>query len=119
MYVEHGPRAAEKIDIAFPHPAELGLITGTVAHPERLVIAVGKGEVSATGAFYYLDEIKKIGAMPYRKLLDLTGVATAMPPRIASPTSMGRRWRVVTKNATGDTAAQACLLYTSPSPRDS
>jgi hypothetical protein len=50
------------------------LTTWTIAHPARLVAAVGKGEVTATDAFYYLDEIRKIGAMPYRKLLDLTGL---------------------------------------------
>jgi hypothetical protein len=29
--------------------------------------------------FYHPEEIKKIGAMPDRDLLDLTGAATAIP----------------------------------------
>jgi hypothetical protein len=65
-------------------------ITWTVSHPLRLVIATGKGEVTATDILFYVDEIGKAGAISYRKLLDLTGVAIAMPQ--ADVRSIGTRF---------------------------
>ena len=54
-------------------------ITWTISHPLRLVVATGKGEVTAADILFYVDEIGKAGAVSYRKSLDLTGVAIAMP----------------------------------------
>jgi hypothetical protein len=54
-------------------------LTWTVSHPTQLVVAVCKGHVSATDVLEYLDEIDRAGAMPYRKVFDLTGVAGVIP----------------------------------------
>jgi hypothetical protein len=54
-------------------------ITWTVSHPARLVLAVGKGEINATDVLFYLDDIDRVGALPYRKVFDLTGIAATMP----------------------------------------
>ena len=54
-------------------------ITWTVSHSARLVVAVGKGEISATDVLLYLDEITRAGAMPFRKIFDLSGVVATMP----------------------------------------
>ena len=54
-------------------------LTWTVSHPAQLVVAVCKGDVNATDVLNYLDEIDRAGAMPYRKIFDLTGVAGVIP----------------------------------------
>jgi len=54
-------------------------ITWTVSHPARLVVAVAKGDISAADMLAYLDEIDQAGAMPYRKVFDLTGVVATLP----------------------------------------
>jgi hypothetical protein len=54
-------------------------ITWTVSHPARLVVAIAKGDISAADVLAYLDEIDQAGAMPYRKVFDLTGVVATMP----------------------------------------
>jgi hypothetical protein len=54
-------------------------ITWTISHPLRLVVATGKGETTSADFLFYLDEIVKAGAIPYRRLLDLTGVGIPMP----------------------------------------
>lgn len=56
-------------------------ISWTVSHPARLVVAVGKGDVNATDVLLYLDDIDRAGAMPYRKIFDLSGVVAAMPTK--------------------------------------
>jgi len=42
------------------------------------VVAVGKSGVTSTDFMYYLDEITKAGALPYRKIVDLRAVATPL-----------------------------------------
>jgi hypothetical protein len=54
-------------------------ITWTIFHPLRLVVATGKGETTAADFLFYVDEIEKAGAIPYRRLMDLTGVGIPMP----------------------------------------
>ena len=54
-------------------------ITWTVSHPSRLVVAVAKGDISAADVLAYVDEIDQAGAMPYRKLFDLSGVFAMLP----------------------------------------
>jgi len=65
-------------------------ITWTVSHPLRLVTATGKGEVTATDILFYVDGIRQAKAVPYRKLLDLTGVVIPMPQ--ADIRSIGMRF---------------------------
>jgi hypothetical protein len=55
-------------------------ITWTVSHPARLVVAVAQGDISAADVLGYVEEIDQAGAMPYRKVFDLTGVVATMPP---------------------------------------
>jgi hypothetical protein len=43
------------------------------------VVAVAEGDISAADVLSYLDEIHQAGAMPYRKVFDLTGVVATMP----------------------------------------
>ena len=43
-------------------------ITWTVSHPLRLVVATGKGEVTAADILFYVDEIGKAGAISYRAI---------------------------------------------------
>jgi len=64
-------------------------ITWTISHPLRLVIATGKGEATSADFLFYFDEIAKAGAIPYRKLLDLTNVGIPMPQ--ADIRRVGRR----------------------------
>jgi hypothetical protein len=54
-------------------------ITWTVSHPSRLVVAVAEGDISAADVLAYVDEIDQAGAMPYRKLFDLSGVFAILP----------------------------------------
>lgn len=52
-------------------------LTWTISHPNRLVIAVGKEEVSLLDMQAYLDGVVVSDAMSYRKIFDLTnGVLT-------------------------------------------
>jgi hypothetical protein len=44
----------------------------TVSHPQRLVIAVAKGEVQAQEVETYLEDIFAKGGGPYRKLFDVS-----------------------------------------------
>jgi hypothetical protein len=53
-------------------------ITWTVSHPARLVIAVGKDEVTAADILFCADELANTGVNPYRKIFDLTHIARAM-----------------------------------------
>ncbi|UYN96530.1 MAG: hypothetical protein KIT25_06250 [Enhydrobacter sp.] len=48
----------------------------SVSHPLRLVIAVAKGEVVAQEMLDLLAAIDRDGAQGYRKLFDVTGLAT-------------------------------------------
>lgn len=53
-------------------------ITWKVSHPARLVVAVGKDEVTSADLLFCLEELGKAGVMPYRKVFDLTGIARMM-----------------------------------------
>jgi hypothetical protein len=54
-------------------------ITWTISHPARLVVAVGRDEITATDVLFWSDGMGEAGVTSYRKLLDLTGVARMMP----------------------------------------
>jgi hypothetical protein len=54
-------------------------VTWTVSHPARLIVAVGKDEVTSTDILYCADEFAKNGINAYRKLFDLTRIARTMP----------------------------------------
>ena len=49
----------------------------TVSHPQRLVIAIAKGEVQAEEVQNYLTDIFGQGAGPYRKMFDVSQTHTA------------------------------------------
>jgi hypothetical protein len=64
-------------------------LTWKVLHPERLVVAVSKYEVTAADVLFCADELLKAGLSDYRKLFDLTRLARAMSP--VDIRSIGRR----------------------------
>ena len=47
-------------------------VTWTISHPSRLVIAVAKESVGLQDMQDYLDDVMVAGAMPYRKIFDLS-----------------------------------------------
>ncbi len=47
-------------------------VTWTISHPSRLVLAVARDSVNLGDLQEYLDSIVVDGAMPYRKIFDLT-----------------------------------------------
>jgi len=49
----------------------------TLSHPQRLVIAIAKGEVRAQEVEKYLAEIFAQGGGPYRKMFDVSQTETA------------------------------------------
>src|SRR5216684_720830 len=49
----------------------------TLSHPQRLVIAIAKGEVQAQEVEKYLAEIFAQGGGPYRKMFDVSQTQTA------------------------------------------
>ena len=49
----------------------------TVSHPQRLVIAVAKGEVRAEEVETYLENVFAQGGAPYRKMFDISQTETA------------------------------------------
>src|SRR5437763_5133606 len=49
----------------------------TVSHPQRLVIAIAKGEVQAREVEKYLEDIFAQGGGPYRKMFDVSQTETA------------------------------------------
>ena len=53
-------------------------ITWTVSHPVRLVVAVGKDEVTSTDILFCADEMTNTGVIAYRKIFDLTRIARVM-----------------------------------------
>jgi hypothetical protein len=54
-------------------------IMWTVSHAERLVVAVGQNTVTATDILFCVDGMVKSGVISYRKIYDMTLVATTMP----------------------------------------
>ena len=52
-------------------------ITWTVLHPARLVVAIGKGDLSSTDILFCADAFAKTGLNPYRKIFDLTRIVSA------------------------------------------
>jgi len=54
-------------------------IIWTVSHPERLVVAVGRNEITATDILFCVDEMKKAGVISYRKIYDMTLIGRTMP----------------------------------------
>ena len=55
-------------------------ITWTVLHPVRLVVAIGKGDLSSTDILFCADGFAKAGINPYRKIFDLTRIVNAPSP---------------------------------------
>jgi len=53
-------------------------ITWTVSHPARLIVAVGKDDVTSTDILFCADEFANAGINPYRKLFDLTRISRTM-----------------------------------------
>jgi hypothetical protein len=83
-------------------------ITWTASHSARLVVAVGKEEVTAADALFCIDEMSKSGVIPYRKIFDLTGVARMMSQ--ADLRSVGAR---VTTRAEGRQLGPIAIVVTS------
>jgi hypothetical protein len=54
-------------------------IIWTVSHPERLVVAVGRNEVTATDILFCVDGMLKAGVISYRKIYDMTLLGITMP----------------------------------------
>jgi hypothetical protein len=44
----------------------------TISHPTRLVVAVAKDEVRLEDIETYLDGVTLVGALPYRKIFDMS-----------------------------------------------
>lgn len=51
-------------------------VNWSICHKDRIVQAAAEGEASVEDLEQYLSEITAAGAMPYRKLFDLTYVAS-------------------------------------------
>ncbi len=83
-------------------------ITWTASHPARLVVAVGKEEITAADVLFCIDEMSKAGVVPYRKIFDLTGVARMMSQ--ADLRSVGVR---VTARAEGKQLGAVAIVVTS------
>ncbi|SRR6266446_1104105 len=49
----------------------------TISHPQRLVLAVAKGDVRAQEVENYLTDVFAQGGAPYRKMFDVTQTETA------------------------------------------
>jgi hypothetical protein len=54
-------------------------ITWRVLHPERLILATAKAQVTAADLLYCMDELTKAGLHTYRKIFDFTLIAQVMP----------------------------------------
>jgi len=54
-------------------------IIWTVSHPERLVVAVGRAEVTSTDILFCVDGMMKAGVVSYRKIYDMMLIARTMP----------------------------------------
>lgn len=79
IYVSTGtPRAGRGQHPVLGNFGGLMSITWTASHPLRLVVAVGKDEITSADMLFCLDEMSKAGVIPYRKIFDLTGIATMM-----------------------------------------
>ncbi|MFO1081540.1 MAG: hypothetical protein U1E23_13050 [Reyranellaceae bacterium] len=52
----------------------------TISHPQRLVVAVAKDEVTAADIEQYFAGVTADGAMAYRKIFELTHVPLALGP---------------------------------------
>jgi len=50
-----------------------------VLHPERLILATAKAEVTAADLLFCMDELTKAGLHVYRKIFDFTLIAQVMP----------------------------------------
>ena len=53
-------------------------LTWTISHPNRLVTAIGKGQVTLLDMQAYLDGVVVSDAMGYRKIFDLTDGALTL-----------------------------------------
>jgi hypothetical protein len=53
-------------------------LTWTISHPNRLVTAIGKGEVSLLELQAYLDDVVVADAMAFRKIFDLSDGVLAL-----------------------------------------
>ena len=51
-----------------------------VSHPERLIVAVSRYEVTAADVMFCAEEFSRTGLNDYRKLFDLTSLGRAMSP---------------------------------------
>jgi hypothetical protein len=60
-----------------------------VSHPQRLIVAVSRYEVTAADVLFCAEEFFKVGLNDYRKLFDLTRLGLAMSP--IDIHSVGRR----------------------------
>jgi hypothetical protein len=54
----------------------------TVSHPQRLVIAIAKGEVPPQEVEKYLADVFRQGGGPYRKMFDISQTETAFDESI-------------------------------------
>ena len=71
-------------------------VNWTISHPDKLVVAVAEGEVEHADVDKYLLALIAEGAMPYRKLFDVTFAPLSMG--LAELRALGKR---VTEHARG------------------
>ena len=71
-------------------------VNWTISHPDKLVVAVAEGEVEHADVDKYLLALIAEGAMPYRKLFDVTFAPLSMG--LAQLRALGTR---VTEHARG------------------
>jgi hypothetical protein len=65
------PRAAQEVAPRSRRVEGPTAINWTVSHSERLVVATGQHELTATDFFFCVDGIKRAGLGPYRKIYDM------------------------------------------------
>jgi hypothetical protein len=65
------PRAAQEAAPRSRRVEGPTAINWSVSHPERLVVATGQHELTATDFFFCVDGIKRAGLGPYRKIYDM------------------------------------------------
>jgi hypothetical protein len=70
----HGeqPRASHGATVRPRHVEGPTAINWTVSHPDRLVVATAKDELTVTDFFFCVDGMKRAGVSPYRKIYDMT-----------------------------------------------
>ena len=94
----------------------------TISHSQRLVVAVAKDPVTVADFEQYFAGVTADGGMAYGKIFEITQTPMALSEDNLK--ALGQRVMFYAQHgqigplAIVATSDEACLLYTSPSPRD-